>query len=216
MKIKCYLRKTTGAFANQEKSYPVVYNAHRIEADTLFSLMENNCRVSSGMAKMVIDALASEIQRFTLMGHAVYVPQLGTFSPRIKSKVGIDSKGQAKLVKPKAEISFSPSSEYLAECKKAKFQLVDHSPMDCKTLADEEAIETANKILDEKQFFMQEEFATRCNVSRGNASKVLARLVESGILAVNYYGRSKIYFKPDEKSDSSQQGEEFQQQNVEF
>lgn len=193
--IKCkIMRKRQCPGAAGEKVYPKTVAYHTLADSEFTNLVSTNRNLNEGQVKAVLTSAAEVLTSFLAVGHSVHIGGLGTFSLSMKGDLTPDRNGVLQLKNASVKtVNFRPSIKMQEELGKVKFELTSHEVNDAQQLNDVAALNIAMRLCETKGMFSTNDFAESAGVSYKYARKVLTKLIESGALKVNDFGRLLVY-----------------------
>lgn len=127
--IKFYVRPITyldlGPGTPQKVSGFVAspYRYSTIKVEDLAEHISLDSRVERSKVAVITDSLIKQIREMVLNGHKITVPHLGSFKPRIKSKIA-DKVAEIDAANFTAKMLFTPSQELKNELKAVRLEKV--------------------------------------------------------------------------------------------
>ena len=187
MPVNCIFRKTTGVLKDKDAYYVEALNYSLIDFDAFMLYMEQNYRVPSGQILGTVFSMVKQMVAFLQNGHRVEVLGLGTFSIKMKGDVVRDEDGVLQLKNARyAGIQFTPDKRFSRQMRNTKFVLLSHeAPLAYSHIDEEQAMEIARDLCNERGSFLIQEFGSRVQCSYSYARKVLNNLAKTGRLVKN-------------------------------
>lgn len=193
MGIQCFIRSASGAFEGKRTSFPVVWDAGRVEADGFVKRVQINRNVPYNTVVGALSAVGAELYTLLSHGHSVEVPGLGIFSLNVKGKANESDGGGLKLDDAKLSVRFRPLGMARKRLDRVRVSLASNNVMSCGELTQEHALEAARKLIDERGCFTQRQLARAVDVSASTASRMLRKLQKSGLVNCVCIGKVNVY-----------------------
>lgn len=117
------------------KLYPNIVHTDRINTEALLGYMVEHSQISRPVALNAVYAFRNLIETFTMNGHTVKIPQIGTFSLSCHTK-GVETLKEAtpKNCQPRFRFRFTPTRALKAQTRSVGFRsLLDDEVQDATT-----------------------------------------------------------------------------------
>ena len=95
------VKKKSPKDPTQSKFYPQMVASTRIENDAIARYISENSQIPLAHVTSALAAIEKSIINFVMNGHSVTIPNLGTFRPSLKLKVGKKAGATADAVDTK-------------------------------------------------------------------------------------------------------------------
>ena len=194
MAIKCKLRKVSGTLQDTDKFYPEAMHYSRIDAEAFLDYLLTNSQIGRPNAMGTLAGVAEAMLYFLQMGHSVEVPELGTFSIKVKAKAVQDEDGKWQMKNAQVRrLQFTPCPRLRDLLKDTDFELASESLRKTALYSVGSSLYVVEKLCQRDGYVTVQTYRHETGCSEYIARKTFKRLVKEGHVTEIRSGRTTIY-----------------------
>lgn len=194
MAIKCKLRKVSGTLHDTDKFFPEAMHYSRIDAEAFLDYLLTNSQIGRPNAMGTLAGVAEAMLYFLQMGHSVEVPELGTFSLKVKAKAVQDEDGKWQMKNAQVRrLQFTPCPRLRDLLKATDFELASESLRRTPIYSINSSIDVVKKLCQRDGNVTVQTYCHETGSSDYIARKTFKRLVKEGHVTEIRSGRTIIY-----------------------
>lgn len=176
--------------------YPKVLTYSTYTTDEFIEMLSVNEGIGIAQAKSVLTAFANELIKHLSLGHKVKINGIGTFSLNIAGKASVNENN--KIVTDNLrfdKINIAPDTMAHRVLNNITMRLNKKQIKAPQKFNYEQAVELADKLLENSSLFHAEDFIFASGISKSMAYKILNKLVDANILERKGKRRQYTYIK---------------------